>query len=810
MARANNNGKRKGLSYTRFGYIFIAPFVIAYCIFSLYPLLTTFWYSGTNMQSTTAKFWGFSNYEVYYDRYLDLTQYYSDNFEQDVGIKKAEYNKIRNFFSAQDKADQYKPLDEAGVNAIISNGANALVSQSTIDELQQALNNKDLSFLSQTGMDELKAWRNQYSDISIVIQNKVSSISTALETISAAASEGEGEGEESTEEAEVLTAEDIINSEDFSTFITTISDEEAFTVEQRALMAYLAEKTGYATLADYFTAVKNGEVSIEDPTFYYVCTNLNKPNAVDTTGASVDAISVPFIRTAESYLTANVWTSTIASLNTYSEFADYASGAKDLHENEDALYADLETLHNAGIVNIVKLQVNGSTVTASNDQKSDANALTIYRTFIDTNYIANETELATAVHIANLSTYYDDQGRAMLVAMGVNVDKYITFSGSFDVDKYFAFKNEIGLTEALNYDKYKALDEARKEANVAKAQKQLDDAKAALPAAQAAYDAIGGNDISSKEYDTLKRLELAIVNAEQAIKNPTGILEKVDAHYVYIFNGLTNYVNIFSNKTRFNTVVGAFWNTAIMWIIGFIPQILLALLLSAWFTDTKLHLKGLGVMKALMYLPNVITAVTIAIFFRRLFGFSTGGTLSASQQVIIAFGGEPYNFFGSAWATRFIVCFINFWMWYGNTMIVLIAGITSISESLYESAQIDGANSFQTYTQITLPLLRPIMLFTLVTSMIGGLQMFDIPQNINQNPALINFNGTMIKSTRTVLMYINTQAFGMQDVKLVGVAAATSVLLFIVTSILSIIIFYLMRDKDAAKAKKALKKGGTR
>jgi multiple sugar transport system permease protein len=144
-------------------------------------------------------------------------------------------------------------------------------------------------------------------------------------------------------------------------------------------------------------------------------------------------------------------------------------------------------------------------------------------------------------------------------------------------------------------------------------------------------------------------------------------------------------------------------------------------------------------------------------------------------------------------------------MWYGNTMIVLIAGITSINESLYESAQIDGANSFQTYTKITMPLLRPILLYTMVTSMIGGLQMFDIPQNLNMNPALITFNGSKIGSITTVLMFINKQAFGKQDLKQVGVASATSILLFIVTTILSVLIFYLMRDKDAAKAAKAKK-----
>ena len=810
MARANNNGKRKGMSYTRYGYIFIAPFVIAYCIFSLYPLLTTFWYSGANMQSATSKFWGFSNYEVYYDRYLDLTQYYSDSFEKDVGIKKKDYNQIRNFFSAQDKADQYKPLDEAGIQAIIDNGANALVSQSTIDELQQCLNNKDLSYLSQNGMEELKAWRSQYSDISIVVANKIASIYTAVSAIANPATSEESEGAEgSEEEAVVITADDIVNGDNYNEFIASLRNDE-FTPEQQGLMNYLAGQTEYANLADYFEAAQTGGVAIEEPMFFYICNNLNKPNAVCADGSAVPAISVPFYRTVETYLTENVWADTITSLNSYEKFEAYSDGTIGLHEDEETLYADLETLNNAGIINIVKLEVNGENVSVSKDQKSDSNALTIYRTFIDTNYVSNETELATAVHIAKIATYYDDQGRQLLVQLGVPVDQYITFTGDLDIDKYLAFKESIGLTEALNYDKYKALDQARKDANVAKAEQQIADAQAAIPAAQAAYDAIGANDTTSKEYNALRKLELQIESAQNTIKDPQGILTKVDARYVYIFTGLNNYVQIFANKTRFNTVVGAFWNTFIMWIIGFIPQILLALLLSAWFTDTKLHLKGLSVMKALMYLPNVITAVTIAIFFRRLFGFSTGGTLSAAQQVITLFGGTPYNFFASAWATRFIVCFINFWMWYGNTMIVLIAGITSISESLYESAQIDGANSFQTYTRITLPLLRPIILYTLVTSMIGGLQMFDIPKNINVNPALVNFNGTMIRSIRTILIYINDQAFGKQDVKLVGIAAACSVLLFIVTSILSVIIFYIMRDKDAAKAKKALKKGGTR
>jgi multiple sugar transport system permease protein len=89
--------------------------------------------------------------------------------------------------------------------------------------------------------------------------------------------------------------------------------------------------------------------------------------------------------------------------------------------------------------------------------------------------------------------------------------------------------------------------------------------------------------------------------------------------------------------------------------------------------------------------------------------------------------------------------------------------------------------------------------------------MYDIPFNLNQYPSLVAFNGTYIKCTQTVLMYVNQLAFGKSSIKQVGIASAVSVILFIVTTILSILIFFLMRDKDAAaaaKAKKLARKAG--
>ena len=177
MARGTKTTtKRKSLSYTRFGYIFIAPFVIVYTLFSLYPLLTTFWYGGTNMQSTTADFWGFSDKVVYYDQNLDLTTYFSSDFDTVVGISQQEYMKIKNYFAVQDAAIRYNPLDEDGIQAIIDMGANEFISQTTIDNLQTALDNESLASLDQASIDELMAWKSQFVDLEYILQTQVGSM----------------------------------------------------------------------------------------------------------------------------------------------------------------------------------------------------------------------------------------------------------------------------------------------------------------------------------------------------------------------------------------------------------------------------------------------------------------------------------------------------------------------------------------------------------------------------------------------------------------------------------------------------------
>lgn len=255
---------------------------------------------------------------------------------------------------------------------------------------------------------------------------------------------------------------------------------------------------------------------------------------------------------------------------------------------------------------------------------------------------------------------------------------------------------------------------------------------------------------------------------------------------------LQNFKLILNNPS-FRESVG---NTFLMWIMNFIPQILLALLLTVWFTSHRRRIRGQGAFKVIFYMPNIITAATVAILFSSLFGYPMGPINDLFQSLGIA--DEPTYFLISKWTARSVVAFIQFWQWYGYTMIVLIAGVLGINPELFEAAEMDGASSSQTFFRVTLPSLRTIMLYMLVTSMIGGLQMFDIPRLF-----ALGGTGGPDNATLSSSLFIYIQAFS--GTYMYNRAAAASMIMFVIISVLSGILFYIMRDKYAAKLKKAEK-----
>ena len=228
-----------------------------------------------------------------------------------------------------------------------------------------------------------------------------------------------------------------------------------------------------------------------------------------------------------------------------------------------------------------------------------------------------------------------------------------------------------------------------------------------------------------------------------------------------------NFITVLKNKS-FKIALG---NTVVIWGLNFVPQILLALLIAAWFTNRRSTIKAQGIFKVLFYLPNIITQATIAMLFFQLTLYPKG----VLNDLLIA---------------------LKTWMWYGYTAIVLISGVLGISPELFEAAEVDGANQWQTFFRVTIPSIKTMLLFTLVTSLIGGLNMFDIPKLFQ--------NGGPNNATLTTSLYIYNKAF--QGGYLYGEASAASMIMFFIIVILSSVVFYLLRDKDEVELRKLVKK----
>lgn len=237
----------------------------------------------------------------------------------------------------------------------------------------------------------------------------------------------------------------------------------------------------------------------------------------------------------------------------------------------------------------------------------------------------------------------------------------------------------------------------------------------------------------------------------------------------------------------------SFGNTWKIWIMNFIPQMGLALLLTAWFTDNRSKIKGQGLFKVAFYMPNIITAATVAIMFNAFFGYPIGPINDLLLRFHIVDSAQ--NFLIKKSNGQNIVAFIQFWMWFGYTMITLISGVIGIDPSIFEAAEMDGANRVQTFIYVTIPSIRTILLFSLVTSLIGGLNMFDIP--------FLFLNGGPDNATLTTNVFIYKQAFS--GAYLYNRAAAASLIMLVIIVIFSSLLFFALRDRDAEKAKKLRK-----
>jgi ABC-type sugar transport system permease subunit len=209
-----------------------------------------------------------------------------------------------------------------------------------------------------------------------------------------------------------------------------------------------------------------------------------------------------------------------------------------------------------------------------------------------------------------------------------------------------------------------------------------------------------------------------------------------------VFIGLKNYERLL-NDSYFLKSIG---NTLVIWVLSIVPQISVALTLAIILNEK--FIRGKHFFRAVYYFPNIVTPVTLGIMFSLMFDWQTG---SINKMLMsLGFIGDPVYWFNSPFLSRLIVAAVICWQYFGFNMLVFIAGLQSIPHDVYEAAEVDGATRFQTAMQITLPLLRPVLLFTFITSIIGGMQLFDAPLMLGSGPE---------NSTLTMVMYLYETAF---------------------------------------------------
>lgn len=189
------------------------------------------------------------------------------------------------------------------------------------------------------------------------------------------------------------------------------------------------------------------------------------------------------------------------------------------------------------------------------------------------------------------------------------------------------------------------------------------------------------------------------------------------------FGGLANYQRLLTDST----FKKALFNTILFLIVQVPVMILLALAISSMLNNKKLKLRGM--FRTAIFLPCVTSLVAYSIIFKSL--FANDGFVNAMLMNLHIIS-EPINWLTTTGFARLLIIMAITWRWTGYNMIFYLAGLQSIDDSVYEAASIDGATDFQKFRYMTLPLLKPIILFTTINSTIGTLQLFDEPMNITQ------------------------------------------------------------------------------
>ncbi|MCW2737000.1 sugar ABC transporter permease [Nocardioides sp.] len=242
------------------------------------------------------------------------------------------------------------------------------------------------------------------------------------------------------------------------------------------------------------------------------------------------------------------------------------------------------------------------------------------------------------------------------------------------------------------------------------------------------------------------------------------------------FVGLDNYREVLDNPYFTKQLV----NTISIFLVSSIPQVLIALGL-AGLLDNQLRARTTWRMSIL--LPFVVSPVAVAIIFGSLYGDRYG----LVNEVLGMVGVDPVAWHTNRFASHVAIATMVNWRWTGYNALIFLAAMQAVPRDLYESAALDGAGRVRQFRSITVPMIRPTMIFIIITSTIGGLQIFAEPRLFDDTTAR---NGGSDRQFGTITMLIYDFGWQLRDL---GRASATAWLLFVVICVFAVVNFLLIR-----------------
>ncbi|MEW9555002.1 carbohydrate ABC transporter permease [Nonomuraea sp. NPDC050783] len=231
----------------------------------------------------------------------------------------------------------------------------------------------------------------------------------------------------------------------------------------------------------------------------------------------------------------------------------------------------------------------------------------------------------------------------------------------------------------------------------------------------------------------------------------------------HVFIGLDNFTRLVGDTRFWNAV----WNTISIWLLSTVPQLLVALVLAHLLNHARLRLAVFWRMS--MLVPYITSVAATTIVFAQMFDRDYG----LLNWLLGLVGVGPIDFMQAGWGSHVVIAVMVAWRWFGYTTLLYLASLQAVPKTIYEAAAVDGAGAWKQFRHISIPSLRPVIVFTVVTSTIGGLQIFTEPLLVARTSPL---TCGPVRQCQTLTLFLYEQGFGQFEF---GYGSAIGVALFV-------------------------------